>query len=98
MFIVVISGIIQCTKYFKACFLLTESENDESENKNTFSNETDTEDDFSQNGCYLNRKDNTDRELVMLKNYKKELTPNVPAVTYVQELPPFPSNRWEMQV
>ena len=47
---------------------------------------------------YLNREDYTGRERVNLKNEKKELTTNVPAVKYVQEFPPYPSNRWEMQV
>ena len=47
---------------------------------------------------YLNREDYTGRELVNLKNEKKELTTNVPAVKYVQEFQPYPSNRWEMQV
>ena len=42
---------------------------------------------------YLNMKDYTDRELVNLKNEKKELTTNVPAVKCVQELPLYPSNR-----
>ena len=42
---------------------------------------------------YLNREDYTGRELVNLKNEKKELTTNVPAVKYVQEFPPYPSNR-----